>query len=212
MPIESIEFEKNLSTKSHIALAIMASLSIAGGVAEPAEAKAPRPAPSGETCAQKVAYYAGQGALFGKVKVSDCKSRPQIKNNILQIEKASRYFDYNPIGGVAVAACESTIYEKAYNPSGAKGLFQQMTQYWDGRLSTTKAYISSRSGRRASEIKLPDSPFSAKSNSFVSVYMLARKAGPRDWSPSRHCWNSKYQEVAGSKDQIKHWFATRKRR
>lgn len=208
MPIESIEFAKNteFNKLTMIAGATLASLGILSTQAD----ATPRPAPSGETCAQKVAYYAGQGALFGKVKVSDCKNRSQIKNNILQIEEASRFFDYNPVGGVAVAACESTIYEKARNKSGASGLFQQMPQYWSDRLSITKSYIKKHSRNSNPKLKLVNDALNPKSNSFVSVYMLARKSGPNDWAPSRHCWNKRYQEVAGSKDRLMHWFATAK--
>ncbi len=219
MPIESIEFAKkteinqntNFLTKVGLsATAFVASMALYGDVAGSIEKAKLRSAPSGDTCAEKVGYYARQGAIYDKVRPSDCKNRSQVGRNITEIENAGRYFDYNPIGGVAVAACESGLTEKARNHSSSKasGLFQQLPSYWYGRVKKTQNYINFHTDSRSRPTKLSTNIFNPRANSFTSVYMLSRNGGASNWSPSRHCWGSKYDEVAGSKRHLSSWFAT----
>lgn len=208
MPIESIEIEKKLPNKITLGLAVFAaSLAMSGEVATGAEEMSIRPAPSGETCIQKVGYYARHGAIHDKVSPSDCKNRPQIGRNIAEIEKAGRYFNANPIGAVSVAACESGLTETAKNPSGATGLFQQMSGYWYSRVSKTQSYINQHSGKNHN-LKLSTEIKNPRANAFTSVYMMSRRGGSSNWAPSRHCWSNNYSQVAGSQRLLSSWFAT----
>ena len=228
MPIEIIDFEKNYgpvalevvqpeTTGVSIRTQVLASdsaFACALGVAYaqpglPSADAAPRPAPSGETCQEKVAFYLKHGALFGKMEPSDCGGRPEIGANIQEIEKAGRYFDYNPVGGVAVSACESSLDDDAVGmvDSRDNGLFQQHNPYWFGRLIDTRSYIKTRTKPNKRPFKLPDNIFNARSNAFVSVHMLRRGGGTTHWAPSRSCWDGKYNEVAGSQTRLANWFA-----
>lgn len=191
--------------------AAVAAISVGLTYSERVDA-APRPAPSGDTCREKVAYYATQGALFGKIKPSDCKDRPHLGNNLVVIESAGRFFDYNPIGAVAVSACESGLTETAVGiiDSRDKGLFQQHSPYWSGRLDQTQDYINSRSKKGTSYAQLSHNILNPRSNAFVSVFMLRRGGGTTHWAPSEECWSAKYDEVAGSQTRLQNWFATAK--
>ena len=170
--------------------------------------------PSGATCKSKMNYYLKNGAFSGKEKKSpgfiskiskNCNVKAhskQMVKNFEAIESASKYFGYNPVGAVAVSSCESGFYHKAQNPSGARGLFQQMKGYWDGRLNKVQGYMK----ERGSKIKVKDNFLNEKSNSYVSIYMLSRNNGANEhWYPSKHCWNSSYSEVAGPRNTLSNW-------
>ena len=233
MPIEIIDFEKNYgpvalevvlpeTTEVSLRTQVLASVSAfacALGVAYaqpglPSADAMPRPAPSGKTCKEKVSFYAKQGALFGKIRPSDCKGRPEIGVNIKEIEKAGRYFDYNPVGGVAVSACESSLDDDSVGmvDSRDNGLFQQHNPYWSGRLADTRSYIKVRTKAGKEPFKLSDNIFNAKSNAFVSVHMLRRGGGTTHWAPSRSCWDGRYDQVAGSQTRLANWFALKSKK
>lgn len=83
-----------------------------------------------------------------------------------------RAFDRQGIGhlaeaGVAVAACESGFNPRAYNPSGASGLFQQLASYWPGRAA---AYGFAGA-----------SPFDPWANAMVSAGMVRDTGGFSHW-------------------------------
>lgn len=164
---------------------------------------AKRELPSGDTCKEKVKFYTREGAIFGKVDPSDCESRPQIGLNITAVERAGGYFDFNPVGGVAVSACESGLTETAVGQVDPRdsGLFQQHNPYWYGRLRETQQYINTHTKPVSRAIKLSPNIFNARSNAFVSVHMLRKNGGASNWAPSQHCWSAKYGEVAGSSNR-----------
>ena len=224
MPIENIEtniptlfnqppesYPEQGTTKI---IAVILSLTTVLSAVMPHDAQAKkRPTPSGDTCREKMAFYSRQNALKPGLGTISCKKIPGLLNSLEQIENAGRYFDYNPVGAVAVSACESGLRHNAVGIANSrdKGLFQQHSPYWSDRLVKTKKYIKEHSGPSAAKIKLPDNYFSAKSNSFVSVLMLRRGAGPTDWLLSMPCWNKKYDEVAGSKTKLSNWLALAER-
>jgi len=72
---------------------------------------------------------------------------------------------------IKVAACESHLDERAYNPGGYAGLFQQATRYWDGRFRTYQP----------PHFDLRPSVFNGRTNAVVSVKQ-AHRGGWGPWS------------------------------
>jgi len=73
---------------------------------------------------------------------------------------------------LSVATCESGLNERAYNPNGHAGVYQQSVTYWPGRL----AYYALRWWR------LRPSVFNGRSNVVVSIRMAHDHGWYRDWS------------------------------
>ena len=77
-------------------------------------------------------------------------------------------------GGVdkalSVAQCESGLNERAYNPGGYAGLFQQAVEYWPDRFHTVPGW----------DRELSTSIYNARSNAVVSARMAT--GGWSAWS------------------------------
>jgi hypothetical protein len=85
------------------------------------------------------------------------------------IRCAARRWDSpgTPRDAVAVAACESGLRPRAFNPNGYAGLFQQATRYWSDR-----AQQWGQPGR---------SVFNGRANIIVSIRMAASHGSWNDW-------------------------------
>lgn len=85
---------------------------------------------------------------------------------------AADAFGINPTLLARIVVCESGGNARAFNPSGASGLTQQLRSYWPARA-------------RAAGLTDAD-VFDPWANLYVAAMMLTR--GTSDWNASRHCW------------------------
>ncbi len=96
--------------------------------------------------------------------------------SVKAIEEAAEHFGLEPDRLFALAACESGMNPEAQNSAGARGLFQQMKQYWPDRVADYNAANP--------DFPLPnDDIFDPVSNARVSAWMIAT-IGTRPWQ----CW------------------------
>lgn len=91
------------------------------------------------------------------------------------IVAAANRFGVSSSTMLCIARRESGLDERAYNPSGASGLFQHMRRFWPGRVRAYNAGVGP-----LLKIHANASPFSMRANSVVAARMI-RHGGYGPW-------------------------------